>query len=63
VCSSDLVLIDKKEIKLKRAKKRILNECPYSTVHTFLCDISKEKNLIKLKKKIKTKKNFYRYFN
>ena len=54
----NIVLIDKKEIKLKRAKKRILNECPYSTVHTFLCDISKEKNLIKLKKKLKQKKIF-----
>ena len=36
----NIVLVDKKEIKLKRAKNRILNECPYSTVHTFSCDIS-----------------------
>ena len=54
----NIVLVDKKEIKLKRAKNRILNECPYSTVHTFSCDISKEKNLIKLKKKLKEKKIF-----
>ena len=54
----NIVLVDKKEIKLKRAKNRILNEYPYSTVHTFSCDISKEKNLIKLKKKLKEKKIF-----
>ena len=53
-----IVLVDKKEIKLKRAKKKILYECPDATVHTYSCDISKEKNLIKLKKKIKQKKIF-----
>ena len=53
-----IVLVDKKEIKLKRAKKKILYECPEATVHTYSCDISKEKNLIKLKKKLKQKKIF-----
>ena len=53
-----IVLIDKKEIKLKKAKRRILNECSNATVHTFKCDITIEKNLIKLKKKLKQKKIF-----
>lgn len=56
--SIDIVLVDKKATKLKRAKKIILNECPHSTVHVFSCDITKEKNLIKLKKKLKHKKIF-----
>ena len=49
----DLVLLDLEEKKLLKVKKYLNKSYPKSKIHTFKCDITKEKEVLKVERKLK----------